>query len=179
LIKSTGSHHSDDWRYGLRGLNGVYGDFGHKDNTLTMAALANEDWKKFSRRLVERLYDRSLTQNDRFDYKAEFKGKKDLEWMYEQAVKNTAYVIITLWASMIVKDYRNLLKEIDRPALITYGEGSNYYPKENSEYMKSNLKNAVVVSFPGCGHALHIQDYLKFNTTLTNFLNSHTFSAGT
>ena len=172
LMKSDSFQNSECWKYGLRGLSGKFGDFGYKDNTQTLAAMATSNWKEFSKRLVERLYDKSLTKNGIFNYAAAFKGKSDIDWLYDQAIQNKSYVIITMWASMSVQDYRNLLKTIHIPVLITYGEGSNYYARENSNYMHSELKNSFIVPFSGCGHALHIQDYVKFNKVLTKFMQN-------
>lgn len=163
---------SDNWQLGLRGLNGKDGDFGLSDNTQTLAALLHMDWAVFSRLLAERLYDKALTVEGRFDDQADFKGKADMEWIYEQALRNRAYVIAAMWISMSVQDYRSLLSTIDVSALITYGEGSNYYSPANSQYMCEQIPEASLVAFPGCGHALHIQDPDRFNAALESFLSA-------
>jgi pimeloyl-ACP methyl ester carboxylesterase len=38
--------------------------------------------------------------------------------------------------------------------------------------MKTQLADAVVSGFPGCGHALHIQDADRFNRLVIDFLNN-------
>ena len=172
LLKSENDKDADCWRHGLRGLNGRFGDFDYKDNVLTMAAMAASDWNRFAKASVERQYDRSLSTPNGFDYEANFKGKAEMAWLYEQALRNKTWVIVTLWASMSVQDYRHLLSMIDVPVLITYGEGSQYYDAENSRYMARNIKNATLASFPGCGHALHIQDHDAFNRLLRQFLTA-------
>jgi len=161
---------TDSWTYGLRGSSGRYGDYDYKDNTGTLAAFANNDWKQISKGVVETLYDKSLKKNGVFDYNACFKGKDDIEWLYEQALCNRPSVIISMWASMAVQDYRNLLKTIHIPVLITYGEKSKCYAAENSEYMHEMLENSFLVPFPGCGHGLHMQDYVKFNKVFKKFM---------
>lgn len=162
---------SDDWHYGLPGVfSKLKGDFGCEDNLFMLAAML-EDWGIYSRVVAQRILNKSL-YNDKmeFNYQADFKGKEDLPWLYEEALKNTPHVIIALWISMSLKDYRPVLPEISVPCLIAYGLESNYYPSENYEYMKSRIPRAEVVPFEGCGHALHIQDPGKFNSTAIRFL---------
>lgn len=170
LMKTDGTGKEAPWAYGLRGFSGRFGDFGYEDNTRMMAAIAESDWREFCRNLVERLYDRALPKDGRFDYQADFKGKGDMEWLFDQALHNRSHVIASLWASMSVRDYRHLLDAIHVPVLITYGEGSNYYPEENSRYMHGRLPDSTLAGFPGCGHALHIQDPERFNRVLIDFL---------
>ncbi len=170
LMKQDAAGDAEPWAFGLRGFSGVFGDFGHEDNTKMMAAITESNWRDFSRNLVERLQDRKLTKNGGFDYEAEFKGKADMDWLFEQAMYNRSHVIASFWASMIVRDYRRLLDSIRLPVLITYGEGSNYYPEENSRYMHDRLKHSFLVSFPDCGHAPHLQDPERFNRILIDFM---------
>jgi non-heme chloroperoxidase len=162
---------SDDWKYGLPGvLSRKPGDFGHEDNLFMLSAML-ENWGIYSRIVAERILNKSLyNEKMEFNYQADFKGKEDLPWLYDEARKNTPHVIIALWISMSLQDYRPILKEITVPCLITYGLESNYYPPENYEYMKNHIPNAKVVPFEGCGHALHIQDSEKFNRIVIEFL---------
>jgi non-heme chloroperoxidase len=162
---------SDDWKYGLPGVfSRKPGDFGHEDNLFMLSAML-ENWGIYSRIVAERILNKSLyNEKMEFNYQADFKGKEDLPWLYDEARKNTPHVIIALWISMSLQDYRPILKEITVPCLITYGLESNYYPPENYEYMKNHIPNAKVVPFEGCGHALHIQDSEKFNRIVIEFL---------
>ena len=170
LMKQDPGAQTDPWSYGLRGLSGVFGDFDHADNTAMLAYIVESDWRVFSRNLAERLQDRAQIKDGVFDYESGFKGKTDMEWLYDQALDNRAHVIASLWASMAFKDYRRLLDHIGLPVLIAYGEGSQYYPGENSRYMHERLKNSHLVPFPGCGHAPHIQDPERFNRVLHDFM---------
>jgi len=162
---------TDGWEYGLRGgLSRKFGDFTHTDNLLALSAMC-EDWNLYSRQLVERLFDKKLL-NDKleFNFQENFKGKEEMEWMYIEAQRNTPHVIINMWISLAMQDYRSILPQISVPCLITYGEGSNYYAPANSEYMKEKIPGSKLVAFPGCGHALHLQDPEMFNRELLSFL---------
>ena len=162
---------SNDWHYGLLGVfSRKTGDFG-SDDSLFMLSSMLEDWEKYSRIVAERILNKSLyNEKMEFNYDANFKGKEDLPWLYEEALKNRPHVIIALWISMSLKDYRPVLKDITAPCLIAYGLESNYYPPGNYDYMKNRIPDAKVVPFEGCGHALHIQDPEKFNQIVMDFL---------
>lgn len=162
---------ADDWTCGLTGVfSRKAGDFGHEDNLFMLSTMLG-DWEAYSRIVAQRILNKSL-YNEKMEFLADrdFKGKEDLPWLYEEARKNTPHAIMAFWISMMVQDYRPILKTITVPCLLTYGEESNYYPPENYAYMRDQIPNAKVVPFAGCGHALHIQDAEKFNRELIAFL---------
>lgn len=160
-----------EWDCGLPGVfSRKQGDFGHEDNLFMLAAMV-ENWENYSRIVAQRILSKSLyNENLEFNPPADFRGKEDLPWLYEESRKNTPHAIIALWISMSMQDYRPVLKEITVPCLLTYGLESNYYPPANYEYMQSQIPDARTVSFTGCGHALHIQDPEKFNELVIDFL---------
>jgi len=164
---------ADDWAYGLPGvISRRSGDFGHEDNLLMLAAML-ENWEAYSRIVAQRVLNKSLyNEKLEFNHQADFKGKDDLPWLYEEARRNTPHVIVALWVALMRQDYRPLLREINIPTLLTYGEESNYYPPETYAWMKTQIPDAVVAAFPGCGHALHIQDGDRFNRMVIDFLGS-------
>ena len=162
---------SEDWHCGLPGIiSRKPGDFGQEDN-LYMISVMLDNWEAYSRVVAQRIFNKSLyNEKMEFDAAADFKGKADLPWVYEEERKNKAYVIAAFWVAMAVKDYRPLLRDITVPCLLTYGEESNYYPPENYEYMQQQIPDARIAAFAGCGHALHIQDPELFNSTVMDFL---------
>lgn len=164
---------ADDWAYGVRGISGKFGDFTHQDN-LMLLSLMSDNWEQYSAMLIPRLFNRShVVPGVNIFTAADFPWKEDLGWLYEEARRNAPYVIIFLWISMMMQDYRPQLAEITIPCLIAWGRESNYYGQDNYTYMQAALKNSPevsVVPFEGCGHALHIQDPDKFNSTLIDFI---------
>lgn len=163
---------SADWNCGLTGVfSRKPGDFGHEDNLFLLSVMLN-DWEAYSRVVAQRILNKSLyNEKMEFNAAADFKGKDDLPWLYEEARKNKAWVIAAFWIAMAGQDYRPVLKEITAPCLLTYGAESNYYPPENCDYMQKQLPDARILRFEGCGHALHIQDPELFNRAVINFLN--------
>lgn len=160
-----------DWPWGLPGVfSRKTGDFGPEDNLVMLGAMLG-DWEAYSRIVAQRILNKSLF-NDRMEFndRGDFKGKADLPWLYAEARRNTPHVIIALWISLSLQDYRSVLKEITAPCLLAYGMESNYYPPENYAFMAEAMPRARTVPFAGCGHALHIQDPERFNRELIEFL---------
>lgn len=161
---------TDDWHFGLAGASGKPGDFGHEDNLLVLAAMCR-DWDAYSRVVAERILMRpDESEKLRSGREASFKGKEDLPWIYEQTRSNNPFVIVSMWISMAMKDYRPVLPGITVPCLLTYGMESNYYGPDNYEYMKSRIPDATILPFEGCGHALHLQEPDKFNRAILDFI---------
>lgn len=159
-----------DWHFGLTGASGKPGDFGHEDNLIVLAAMCR-DWDAYSRLVAERILMRpDQSEKLRSGREVAFKGKDDLPWIYEQTRSNNPFVIVSMWISMVMKDYRAVLPGISVPCLLTYGLESNYYGPENYFYMKSRIPDAEILPFEGCGHALHLQEPEKFNQAVLDFL---------
>jgi non-heme chloroperoxidase len=162
---------AEDWQFGLPGVRSRKpGDFGPEDNLIMLAAMLG-DWEAYSRVVAQRIMNKSLfNEKMEFNGDADFMGKEDLPWLYEEARSNTPHIIVALWISMSMQDYRGMLKDITAPCLLTFGWESNYYPPENSAYLKDHIPQARVIPFEGCGHALHIQNPDKFNKEAIAFL---------
>lgn len=162
---------SADWSFGLPGVfSGKPGDFGHKDNLYLLSVML-DNWETYSRVVAQRILNKSLyNEKKEFNAAANFKGKEDLPWLYEECKKNKACVIAAFWISMAMQDYRPVLKNIEAPCLLAYGTESNYYPPENYDYMQKQIPNAQVVAFADCGHALHVQNAELFNSVALKFL---------
>lgn len=141
--------------YGL----GLYGKFTHEDNLGTLVAM-NADWNAFAKAFVPAIYAKSGCRNP-----------EDLAWNFTEALKNSPTVMTRMWISMSAQDYREVLPEITVPTLITFGEESFLYAKENSEYLGRMIPNSKVVGFPKCGHGLMLEDAEKFNAEVTAFLD--------
>ncbi len=162
---------AEDWSSGLPGVfSRKPGDFGHDDNLYLLSVMLG-DWETYSRVVAQRILNKSLyNEKMEFNAAADFKGKDDLPWLYEEIKKNRAAIMAAFWIAMATSDYRPLLKDITVPCLLTYGVESNYYPPENYRYMSEQIPHARIAAFSGCGHALHIQDPDRFNRTAIDFL---------
>lgn len=137
---------------------GLYGKFSMGDNLETLRIM-NDNWADFVKAFVPGIYAKSGCRNE-----------EDLKWNFEEAYKNSATVMTRMWISMSAQDYRDVLPKITIPTLITFGEESCLYNKDNSEYLNKMIKDSKLVGFPKCGHGLHIEDSEKFNKELKDFI---------
>lgn len=151
---------------------------------MTPKFITDDEWdfglfRKYSRKdAMEFIYDMAKDWDAVVDgfipaifAKEGFENKYgDLEWAFVQARKNSTHVMMSLWLSMAMQDYRDVLPKITVPTLITYGAQSALYCAENSEYQQKNIKGSKLLAFEGCGHALHIEDPEKFNREAMAFI---------
>ena len=108
-----------DWSCGLPGLfSRKQGDFGHEDN-LYMLSVMLDNWESYSKVVAQRILNKSLyNEKMEFNAAADFKGKEDLPWIYEEEKNNKACVIAAFWIVMAIQDYRPLLKNIPYPVFL-------------------------------------------------------------
>ena len=133
---------ADDWSLGLRGISGQTGDFSHEDNLLLMSRMCG-NWEEYCTLLIPRLFNRSDVDRgiDIFEEPG-FSWKGDLGWLLEEARRNSPHVIVFLWISLMMQDYRPELAEITIPCLLVWGRESNYYGEETYRFMEAALVNA-------------------------------------
>jgi len=142
----------EDYKYGL------YGKFTHEDNLSTMVTM-NNDWKAFADVFTPGIFAKSGCRDE-----------EELKWTYEEEYKNSPTVMTRMWITMSTQDYRDVLPKISVPALITFGEESCLYARDNSEYLNKIIKNSKLVGFEKCGHGLQLEDSDKFNKELKDFI---------
>ncbi|WP_125151990.1 alpha/beta fold hydrolase [Clostridium rectalis] len=141
-----------DWHRGL------FGDFSYKDN-LNHIANAASDWPKLIESFVPSLF---ATSGCRIE--------EDIKWVYEQVRKNTPHVVVDCWVSMSKQDYREELKKITVPCLITRGEESAFCTKDTCEYMNKKINKSKWIDYSKCGHILFMEEAKKFNKDILEFV---------
>ncbi len=113
----------EDWAYGVRGISGKFGDFTHQDNLLLMSVMSG-NWEQYSALLIPRLFNRSHVEPGvNIFTDADFPWKDDLAWLYEEAKRNAPHVILFLWISLMMQDYRSQLAENHRSVPAGLGKG--------------------------------------------------------
>jgi pimeloyl-ACP methyl ester carboxylesterase len=69
------------------------------------------------------------------------------------------------------EDKRDLLPKIDIPVLIIQGEKDPIVSPDAAKYLKEKIKDSELHIFPGAGHASFLDEEVKFNRYLRDFLN--------
>lgn len=89
------------------------------------------------------------------------------------ALKTPTNSAVALFVGLATSDHRPALAKINRPTIILAAgdDKSNPWMALYKE-MQSRIAGARLEQFPGCGHALFVDDAAHFNSVLEEFLKS-------
>ncbi len=141
----------NNWNLGL--YHGKY----TKEDALKDLELIKKKWMEFGEQFLK------IVAPDLNDY--QFKIGMD------KMSKNSPHVMHSMWESMVEKDYRKVLPKITTPTLIIFGGTSTLYSIETAKYLKENIKNSELIVFEDCTHLLVLENPIKFNRVLEEFIS--------
>lgn len=98
--------------------------------------------------------------------------EKQMEIAMDKMESNSPHVMHSMWKSLIEKDYRFALDKISIPTLIVFGEKSTLYSIEVGEYLHQKIGNSKLEIFKDCTHLLVLENPVKFNRVLEDFINN-------
>jgi non-heme chloroperoxidase len=75
-----------------------------------------------------------------------------------------------IWKSFSTKDYRPVLRSIDVPTLLLYGEKSQFYLSSTGKYMQNNIPGSRLVMFPQGDHSPFFAHEEEFFSTVKSFI---------
>jgi len=93
------------------------------------------------------------------------------ETVRQMAAKRVDSYIASTWATW-TGDYRALLKSIDVPTLVIYGERDAIAPRELSEEIAAGIPGARLEMIPNAGHVTNADAPDTFNALVLEFLAS-------
>jgi len=94
-----------------------------------------------------------------------------VEWLKNKfAAANSNGVIVALKAMANRGDHFYLLREIDKPALLLFGEFDKVTNLEIAEKMSSEIPNSKLFKIPDAGHYSNLENPHAFNHYLLSFL---------
>lgn len=147
----------EHWKFG------IYGDFDAQRAQDFQAQLQTDFVES-----VLRLGAHGLNQRARADYAANGKGwERARESLREQPVE----ALIACWQSLIEADYRSMLDTISVPALLVWGEHSNFYTTETGRYLSSRIPDAILEIYEGTDHFPHQWQRERFVDDLRKFID--------
>ena len=145
----------DDWRHG------IYGDFDAQRSRSFVAEL-EQDFAES----VLRLGALGLNQRARQKYEENARGwEKSRTWLQQLDPKP----LIAIWQSLTEADYRDVLREIDIPALLIYGGESNFYHTQTANFVRDNIAGAILHIYEGTDHSPHQWQRERFTQDLLAF----------
>ena len=80
--------------------------------------------------------------------------------------------LIECWASLTAADYRDVLSRIDVPAMLVYGQESNFYRVETAQYVARQIPNAILHIYEGTDHSPHQWQRERFARELMEFIDT-------
>jgi proline-specific peptidase len=96
-----------------------------------------------------------------------------LDQFIEQSTTFTLKDYINQKAAMSGFDTRELLHKISQPTLIMQGTDDKMVPIEHSKILNEKIPNSRLELFEGLGHSFILEDPLKVNNLIWNFIQQH------
>ena len=82
-------------------------------------------------------------------------------------------VLSTLARSFAETDLRAMLRTIDIPTLLLYGDADSRSPLQVAEALYAAIRGSTLVVLPGVGHLSNIEAAAQFNAEVRKFLRLH------
>ena len=82
--------------------------------------------------------------------------------------------LIACWHSLTAADYRDVLKNIDIPAMLIYGGESNFYRTDTAHYVARQIPDAILHIYEGTDHSPHQWNRERFTKDLLQFIDQPT-----
>lgn len=82
--------------------------------------------------------------------------------------------LIDCWESLTAADYRDVLQQINVPAMLVYGGQSNFYRSATAHYVAQQIPNAILHIYEGTDHSPHQWQRERFARELIEFIDSST-----
>ena len=84
--------------------------------------------------------------------------------------KNAAPALRAVFVRVVNEDLTYLLKDIDCPTLLFWGENDDATPLSDAKLMEKLIPDAGIVAVPGAGHFSYLDNFPMFNAVANKFL---------
>lgn len=97
------------------------------------------------------------------------------ENMIQKFISESTKVPAQVWQGVAAgwkeSGFLGVLNQIDKPALILWGDKDAYCSRDDQEALLKSIKGAKLVIYENTGHAIHWEESEKFAKDLTGFIN--------
>jgi pimeloyl-ACP methyl ester carboxylesterase len=97
-------------------------------------------------------------------------GDATRSWFRSMALESSLYTVQQCLLAMRDADLRDELAGIEVPTAVFHGAHDTIAPPALGDYLAQHIPQARLVRFEHSGHALWIDEALRFNTELTGFI---------
>ncbi|MGI9406969.1 MAG: alpha/beta fold hydrolase [Hyphomicrobiaceae bacterium] len=95
------------------------------------------------------------------------------ENLRSQPVHGAIHILSTLhWDRRSLFDDKRRLEEFNKPVLLLTGDEDYYLVGETNAFLNEVLPHATWRRFEGTGHLVNVEQFLKFNTLLAQFIEA-------
>ncbi len=84
--------------------------------------------------------------------------------------KNSSEVLRKTMSIILNEDQTGILKNIDTPTLLIWGENDDATPVSDAKIMEKNIKDSGLVILKNAGHFSYLDKYQEFTSVITSFL---------
>ncbi|MBI1889513.1 MAG: alpha/beta hydrolase [Burkholderiales bacterium] len=141
---------------------GIHGAFDEERSAQFVADLQ----KDFAEAMM-RICAYGLNEKARIGYERNTRGWQGER---ERLRKQNPQPLIQVWESLVKTDYRDVLGTIDIPALLIYGDESNFYVPDTALYVKERMPQSVLHMYAGTDHSPHLWEVKRFINDLLGFI---------
>lgn len=141
---------------------GIYGDFNYERNQCFLQRLQED----FAEGVLE-LAAHGRNRRSRENYEANSRG---FQQMRDYLKGLHAPALTTCWDSLTQQDYRELLPHIDLPALMIYGDSSQFYSEEVPLWIEAQLPHPELHIYEKADHSPHMWHKERFVHDLRRWL---------
>lgn len=147
----------------------------------TPKALSEEGWTgalfrgKYSKEYFEK--DMRIITSDWMSFAESFVhdmapdlDEKSLRLAIERVSGNRPEVMSTTWESLIEKDYRDLLDQIDLPVIVVNGEKSAFYDPESGITISKMMPQGSHALIERAGHLVVMENPVALNRVMVDFI---------
>jgi pimeloyl-ACP methyl ester carboxylesterase len=142
----------DDWVMGMAtGLDA--------ETSARAVTAMRENWPAYAQAFASKMFARDRAKRD----------PALVDATIERLTDGDADAMAQLWASMARQDLRAALPAMHLPVLVTYGERSQAYSVETSQYLAETLPDARLQGFARSGHSPHLEEPEAFADAVSCF----------
>jgi non-heme chloroperoxidase len=127
--------------------NGIYGDFDEGRSNAFLAELQNDFGESVLRLTAHGLNARARTQYDA--------GSRGWEKERQRLKGLDPGPLIACWKSLAEADFREVLGNINIPALLIYGGASNFYSSATAHYVSDKIAGSLLHIYENTDHSPH------------------------
>ncbi|MBU2964399.1 alpha/beta hydrolase [Amphritea sp. 2_MG-2023] len=142
--------------------NGIYGHFDAQANQ-QLIKLLREDFAEGLLQLVANGYNQKSYEN----YSRNSRG---FQQMREHLQRLEAEPLVQCWESLTAADYRDVLPQISVPALLIYGDESQFYAKPVAEYVRDHIPQAELHIYEKADHSPQLWHRERFIWDIKQFI---------